>query len=269
MSCVPCVTNSSASTAAVYPSSVRRHVAPTAPALGSTVHSLITLWPPAVATTRSVGENATAQTPRLCPRYAPAGTRSGRRHRRAVRSPEHVAPNAAFGAIAVQFTDLSCAMAAARAGRDTGSSPSAARDAALTAAATSQTRATLSAPPESASGAPPRRANATAATAPTCPSPTARQRDDLSARRSPLPAAPGSAAGLRSQSRTVWSRLPVSTSASPLGPTAVSSVRIAPACPASAAVHAMVSGSNTRSRGELVATASAADGVFASPAPAL
>ena len=72
-----------------------------------------------------------------------------------MRSPEHVAPNAAFGAIAVQFTDLSCAMAAARAGRDTGSSPSAARDAALTAAATSQTRATLSAPPESASGATP------------------------------------------------------------------------------------------------------------------
>jgi len=59
------------------------------PLLGSHDHSLMSLSPPAVAMTRSVGEKATAQTPRLWPRSTPAGMRSGSRHSRAVRSPEH------------------------------------------------------------------------------------------------------------------------------------------------------------------------------------
>mmetsp|Transcript_11098 Transcript_11098/g.41116 ORF Transcript_11098/g.41116 Transcript_11098/m.41116 type:complete len:427 (+) Transcript_11098:2756-4036(+) len=261
-SCVPDVTNRRANTAAVCPSRVRRHAAPCAPAVGSTVHSLMTLSPPAVATTLSVGENATAQTPLLCPRYAPAGTKSGRRHNRAVRSPEHVAPKAPFGAMAVQFTDLSCAIAAAFAGRDIGSSPGSHFAAAFTAAAISHTRATLSAPPDSAIGAPPRCANATAATAPTCPSPIAKHRHPAlfavpARRRSSSPLISAAAAGVRSHNRTVWSRLPVMTSASPHGPRAASRVRIAPACPVSATVHAMVFGSNTRNNGEFVATARA------------
>ena len=61
---VPWLINRRESTAAVWPSRVRRHEDWT-PALGSHDHSLMNLSPPAVAMTRSVGENATAHTPRL------------------------------------------------------------------------------------------------------------------------------------------------------------------------------------------------------------
>ena len=211
--CVPEVRNLSPSTAPVCASSVRRHELPTAPAFGSTDQSLIVLSPPAVAMTRSVGENSTAHTPRLCPRSAPAGMRSGSFHNRAVRSPEHVAPSPRFGAIVAQFTALSCAIVADFAPSATGvSSPSAAASrAARTAPAMSHNLATLSAPPERAIGAPPRRASATAATAPTCPSPTARHRAPAFVAAplcpppssAPSPRETTSAAGVRSHSRTV------------------------------------------------------------------
>mmetsp|Transcript_29761 Transcript_29761/g.73742 ORF Transcript_29761/g.73742 Transcript_29761/m.73742 type:complete len:253 (-) Transcript_29761:469-1227(-) len=119
--CVPALMKHSDSTAPVWPSNVRRHAfpLPPLPLLGSHDHSLIILSPPAVAMMRSDGENATAHTPRLWPRSTPAGIRSGSRHKRAVRSPEQVAPNVRLGATAQQLTALSCATAAALAGSGT------------------------------------------------------------------------------------------------------------------------------------------------------